>query len=203
MLPPTKTLPVSKESIRSLAGFAPALFSPNNIWKKDCFAISVATSWTKNSDRVDYRFFTFDESVRKAIDNVVAKRASAKLQLLDENADVIATERFIPEETIGVNERQDGFHTNLVAMYGSTPFGNGHASRLCGRQGNDMQGSIGMLAIVGPAFDGSGYSWSGLIPNFQVKQKNSMVVEVSIKLSLEEIKLIKDAKVEIAFENGK
>jgi len=198
-----KTLPISKESIRSLAGFAPALFSPNNIWKKDCFAIAVATSWTKNGDRVDYRFFTFDQSVRKAIDNVVAKRATAKLQLLDENADVIATERFIPEETVGINPHQDGFHTNLVAMYGSTPFGDSTASRFGGRQGNDLQGGVGGLAIVGPAFDGTGYAGAVRINAFSLQQKNSMVIEVPIKLSLEEIKSIKDAKIEIAFENGK
>ena len=63
---------------------------------------------------------------------------------------------------------------------------------------------LGGLAIVGPTFDGENRI-HGLreIGKCQVTQKGSMVMELPIKLSLDEIKLIKDVKVEIVFDNGK
>ena len=204
-------------SISPFPAFAPDSFSFEKInrtilWKKDLFTISVATSRTKSGDRADYRYFKVDPSVREVLLRVVAKRATAKLQLLDENAEVIATERFKPLEATPFNPAIEPLiQSNLLTMYGPYYVYNNKAEyrdfqvfRLDGTQVLDGSKDIGGLAIVGPTFDADiRIRGAYEIGSYQVTQKDSVVMEVPIKLSLEEIKLIKDAKVEIAFENGK
>ena len=185
---PSNAHSTTMDSILVLPAFTPDSFGrigelPG--WRKDLFTLSIATSRTKNGDRVDYNYFAVDSSIRKVLCKVVTKKATASLELLDENNDVIATERFEPKE--------EGFSTNLISLYGGGKEGY-EAYRLDGRL------DVGNLAIVGPTFDGG--NGGGFLNTLRITQKSSMIIELPIKLSLDEIKSIKDAKVEIAFESG-
>lgn len=174
-------------AVQELPIFAPRAFSPKNsasdfVWKVDVFTISVLTSITKSGDRADYRYFHFDLPLRNAVCKAVGKKSTAKLQLLDSLGRVIATDRFAP------NEGQ--FLGTLISLYGA-----GEHDRTVRRfDGEPQQGN---LCIIGPTFDYiDHYQWL----HGHMAQKRSLLFDVPIKLTHDELRSVQDAKVEITYE---
>ena len=181
-----KSLLSTLESIQEFSIYAPKAFAAGNpakdvVWNSDVFTITVLTSITKSGDRADYRFFQFEKSVRNAVYKAVAKRPTAKLQLLDSIGKVIATERFAADEM--------RFLGTLISLYGA-----GEHNRILRRfNGEPEQGN---LCIIGSTFS---YTEFGALDG-HMAQKRSLLFEVPIKLTHDELRSVQDAKVEITYE---
>ena len=72
-----------------------------NLNKKDHtvgnLSVAVSTSQTSAGDRMNIRFFLVDELLKPVLESFAAKKASGRLQLIDDSGNTIAAEDFKPK----------------------------------------------------------------------------------------------------------
>ena len=155
----------------------------NYKWKKGQVSIAVATSRTKAADSIDYKYYVLDHSLEKVLRAVAIRAGHCKLQLLEDDGSIVITDRFEP--LTEDKHRNDHFYGSLVVagiqydgrglLAGQDIFRNGENYEL-------------YLLSISPVFGD------------MKKQKTTLTISRSLTLSLDELKSVKDAKVEITFD---
>lgn len=133
--------------------------------------LAVAINRTNLADRIEYRYYILDASVEPVLKAIAARSSvSCKLQLLNSNGENIITDRFKDLE----HWRNNRGHND---PYVASPI--------------FVNGSINYM-ILSPVFliESGGY----------LCQKKTLKFARSLTLSLDELKSVKDAKVEITFD---
>ena len=152
-------------------------------WKKGQVSIAVATNRTKTADSIDYKYYVLDPSLETVLRAVALQAGQCKLQLLDAEGEVIATDRFEP---LGNSRSYGSFYGSLVSAEGEIPHG---SKRHLTRNQDDQKAKLYLLFIS--SVFGS--------PNLS-RHQTTLTIPRSLTLSLDELKSVKDAKVEITFD---
>lgn len=159
----------------------PKLFENRWHWKKGQVSVAVATNRTKAAESIDYTYFVLDPSLESELRAVLLRGGHCKLQLLDADGEVVATDRFEPmarlypqgpyiDASLVVGEGQPNENNNERVMLR----GNDPKERLC-------------LLYVSPVFG-----------DLQTLTTTLTIPRI-LNLSLDELKSVKDAKCEITF----
>ena len=163
---------------------------PTNLWKENQLTLAIATNRTKAADRIDYSVFVIDTSLRPILLDCGSRIGYARLQFLDADSEVIATDR--------VALMDGNFAGNLMSSFGC-PFGNlSYIYELgltqCKQNQNDFVDAShnAYLFMVSPIFLQSRIN--------RLSHKPRLIFPCKLTLGLEELKRIKDAKVEMAFD---
>ena len=152
----------------------PKLFERRGTWKHDQVSIAVATNRTKPADSIDYKYYSLDPSLEAVLRAVALHAGQCKLQLLDAEGDIVATDRFELEEK-SRNGSGSFFGSPIVAFRGTvySPDGNSR----------DKLFHISISPVFGD----------------MRRQKTTLTFSRTLALSLDELKSIKDAKVELTY----
>ena len=164
----------------SLEEWMPKLFvssqRSNKEWKADQVTIVVAVNRTKSAESIDYKYFSLDPSLEKVLRSVAFRSAECKLQLLDADGEIMVTDRFNPFDK----------YSPLVTTAG----GNGH-TELIGRDRlayyREYEYKLSIVFIA-PVFGDT------------TEVATQLTFARPLTLSLDELKSVKDAKVEITFD---
>jgi hypothetical protein len=156
--------------------------------------VCIATNRTKSGGTQDCRYYILDLSLVPVFDELLHRSCECKLQLLDDEGEVVYTDRFSP---VGLLNDTGNFVGTLV------PSG----EVLKGHQ------TTGAVVFVGPVF---GYMNSGRlqpdklmvpVPEYASYKRSvesiatSLHIPRKITLSLDELKSVKNAKIELVEPN--
>lgn len=166
--------------------------------------IAVATNRTKAGDRIEFKYFQVDNSLQPMLAEIASRTGKGKLQLLDNEAGNIATERF--PLSVGKRDKYSDPKLNISGATLITAFGSSNLgwfkTNLTGIQNSsdsksslNQQKKLSQIFFISPVFfwydEESSYGSLG--------HQLAPTIAIQIKLSLEELKLVKDTKVEINF----
>lgn len=165
--------------------------------KLEALTLAVASNRTKGSEKIDYKVYQLDPSLRQLLASVASRRGKGKLSLLDESGESISTERF---DLAGSNGRGNlaAFAGTLLAAFGGK---NGDRSKIyesgltvCQQYRDEFDAAMkdSCLFIISPTFFASRTN--------SLAQMPQLIIPIELKLSLDELKAVQDAKVEITFE---
>ena len=158
----------------------PKLFS-DVTWKNNQVSIAVAARRSNaNHDRIDYKYYSLDPSLETVLVAVATMTGECRLQLLDVEGEPIATDRFNPMQ---------------VRDYCSLFLARTRGTKNAGR----VQGGRTLLAVerniekvrVHHMFLAPYFNNGQIIPAF--------IISRTLTLSLDELKSIKEAKIELTF----
>jgi|GEM_PF-2400284 len=153
-------------------------------WKAEQVAIAVAVNRTKSADSLDYKYYSLDPSLETVLRRIAFRSGQCKLQLLDAEGAVVITYRFdLYEKNSSYNS--DHFYGSLVAT------GMDYDSRiqlLARDELDNYKDHKLLLLFIAPVFGDT------------TRQKTRLTLSRSPTLSLDELKSVKDAKVEITFD---
>lgn len=161
----------------------PKLFDENRILKEDQVPIAVATNRTKAADRIDYKYYLLDTTLQTVLKAVSFREGHCKLLLFDAEGEIVATDRFEPVEQL--LDRGASFNGSLVVARGRPT--NSYGPIFTKIRKDDSKAKLLMLFIA-PVFG-----------SFDT-QKPVLTISRSLTLSLDELKSVQDAKVEITFD---
>lgn len=153
--------------------------------KQDQVTIAVATSRTKTADRIDYSYFILDTSLQPILAEFASRAGQGKLQLIDAEGESIATERF--------SLFSDGFAGTLVSAFGELSGTYELGLTLHDRFEFESSKNKARLFVVSPVFLTHDTNSLG--------HKVALTFSRNMNLSLDELKSVKDAKVEIIFDD--
>lgn len=170
----------------------PNLFAPNKVWKNNQLSIAVAARRTSaNHDRIDYKYYSLDPSLEPVFVAVATMIAECKLQLIDAEGEAITTDRFNPMQ-VG----RDYCSLFLALRRPKFPWGDmiNHPMNNRGRQQSEYLGPVEpnrekvrvQHIFLAPYFNG------GLIVP-------ALTIPRTLTLSLDELKSLKEAKIELTF----
>lgn len=141
-------------------------------------ALSVAfeENRTKSGDSIDYRYFMLDHSFQSEIATAASKIVQCKLQLINFDGEVIVTERFtVPSPIASYGSdflRELGLSTDRVRKYP-----------------DEFKPEEAQIFLLGSVFFSSGMS--------TFRHTTSPAWSSELSLSLDELKSVKDIKIEI------
>ena len=153
----------------------PKLFDERGTWKKGQVSISVATNRTKTADSIDYKYYALDLSLETELRSVALRKGHCKIALLDVEGDIIATDRF---ELVEKSPNGSG------DVYGSVISAFSEDYQLV----NDRPKAKLFHLSLSPVFGD------------MRRQKTTLNISRSLVLSLDELKSVKDVKMEITFD---
>jgi len=181
------TSPTDDRFVGTYFEWVPKLFQDidQQRWREDRVSIAIATNRTRTADSIDYKYYTLDPSLEKVLKELLLREGQGKLQLLDTEGESVVTDRFELREPSS-NGTED-FYSSLVASVGAYP--EGGYTRLTAQE---CKG----LPRAKPVF----LSISSVFGNME-KQKTKFTISRSLTLSLDELKSVKDLKVEITFDD--
>jgi hypothetical protein len=145
----------------------------------DATVLAVAVGRTPNGDRIDYRYYVVDTSLRPVLLGLATRGGEAEMQLLDDSREVIKTERFRTDSLVF------GASTQLIL-------------RLSG--GETSQQDYSQYASVAEIFFVNNVFYYGDKFDCALFQRPELSLPVVLNLSLDELKSVKDATVEITFD---
>lgn len=167
-------------------------------WKQNALTLAVASNRNSAGDRIEYSAYQLDPSLQHLLAGLASRRGTGKLTLLDSNSDSVTTERF---ELAGGNGRGNdaAFAGTLMSAFGSP---DGLRSRLyeLGLTIRDQERVLDIesnrksacLFIVSPTFFATRTNSLAHLPKLSIP--------LDLNLSLDELKSVQDAKVEITFD---
>lgn len=167
-------------------------------WKENTLTFAVASNRNSAGDRIEYTAYQLDPSLQYILAGLASRRGMGKLTLLDSNSDSVTTERF---ELAGGNGRGNdaAFAGTLMSAFGSP---NGSRSDLyelgltvySQQQGTETESArkAACLFIASPTFFATRTNNLAHLPQLSIP--------IDLSLSLDELKSVKDAKVEITFD---
>lgn len=164
-------------------------------WVSKDFTIAVATLISKDSSRINWNYYLFDESVGKVVLRAASRQVECKLSFLDAEDQLVAVDRFDPQ-----NDVLDHRHFNLcrdllVCLWGGTsnvPDG----FWLQGREAYmKSEGFRPKLGFVAPLL--FGWAWRNDRRDFHYVP--TLTIPRKITLSLDEWKMISKIKCELTF----
>ncbi len=166
----------------------PKVLDKDRLFKKDQVTVVIATNRTKTANSIDYKYYVLDPSLEPVLRPLASREGQCKLQLLDAEGEIVVTDRFEPVD------RPDGygFYGSLITAFKSdSAFGVDMELPFSMRgpklnKGN-QEGKLKLLAI------------SSVFGNMEIL-KTKLTISRSLTLSLDELKSIKDVKVEITFD---
>jgi hypothetical protein len=179
-------------SVLPLTSIVPSVFMkrPNAelfSMKKE-FALVVETSRKKNGDTVIYRGFKLEPASAMALRSIFASHGHAILKMTDSQGNIVATSKVEP--AVELNGKNFGASLTSVFVPSREDYIAGYGL------GTFDQGAICLIASMFNDNNHGGSPYSSVF----LLQRSSIDFEVSIKLSHEELRSVKDAKVEISFE---
>lgn len=165
----------------------PRMINNYDNWvNKDQVSICIATNRTKIAEKIEYKYYGLDPSVEPVLKAVALRQGKCKLQLLDTEGESVATDRF--ELVENLRNGSGRFYVAPTSAYGSKTYD----SRMWGisrdsvTDGNSHH-KVNLLSIS-PVF--GDMKWV----------KPALTISRTLTLSLDELKSVKDAKVEITFD---
>ena len=153
--------------------------------KADIISIAVATSCTKAADSIDYKYFVLDSSLEPVVRAMAFRAGQCKLQLTNVDGEVIATDRFTPVEKI---EWQDAFFGSVITR------------KELGYNGIERTITNIFLAPVFGRMEPITSDHERQNSRTLEKVKTTITIPRTLTLSLDELRSVKDAKVEITFD---
>ena len=163
--------------------------------------IAVATHRTANADRMEFRYFLVDNSLKVEMNNAVFRRGKCLLKLLDSDTTAIAVDHFAlysRKRSITFDYR-DYYACNLATLGAACETGQLHMTGP--KEGESEHGydeirnkKHSLLFIVAPVFFH--------LEEFEgtMEQVPKLTFTRSITLSLDELKSVQSLKCEIAFD---
>ena len=159
-------------------------------WKRlrpDRVVVALATQRTERSDRFDYRYYLLDNESRATLVDVAFILPKGKLTLTDPAGKTIASDRF---------DLVDGKHyegTLIMPVKNHLGSGDIYVSSRAGRGGGDVENEkkFSTCFFISPAF---------LRGSNRLEQRPSFVLNRTVTLSLDELKSVQAAKVELLSE---
>lgn len=164
--------------------------------RQEVLALAIATSRNKAGDKIEYRVFDLDPVLRQTLAGIASRGGKGKLTLLDSSGETVSVERF---KLMGSNGRgnNSAFAGTLISAFG-IPDGNrshlyelGLTVQYDSRNVKDIQQAACLFA-VSPTFFASNTNTLAQLPR--------ILIPIDLSLSLEELKAVQDAKVEILFD---
>lgn len=166
-------------------------------WKSDHLAIAVATSRSKAAERIDYSVYFIDPVHRPILIEIASRTGRGRLQLLDAAGNTIARERF------SLARANDSLAGTLVAVFGGP---------------SDFPLSVSELGLpllpnkvsAYRPIESEGREFVFILsPTFYATQtartlghRPHFTIPCELSLSLDELEAIKDAKVEVTFDDS-
>ena len=149
--------------------------------KEKTLALVLDSGRTKKGDSIDYRYFMLDYSLQQDLVALATRGGKCKLQLLDVDSEVVVTEAFtIPSPVSSFGEK--GSHLYELGLSG----------RKKGNYEHDSDARIAQVFLVNSVF---------LAPRTNRLEHTPVgTASVTLTLGLDELKSVKDAKVEITFD---
>jgi hypothetical protein len=187
--------------IRLLSDWVPTAFDgqgPIPYLKLDVLTVAIASSRTRAGDKIEFNIYRLDPSLRPVLAALASRCGKGKLSLLDAGGDTIAAESF---DLFAGNGRGNefAFAGTMISGFG-TPHGNRSDVYEMGlttlrqqrRTEIESAQNNSHLFIVSPTFFATRTN--------RLQQMPSFSIPVELTLSLDELKTVKDSKVEITFE---
>ena len=166
-------------------------------WKENTLTFAVASNRNSAGDRIEYTAYQLDPSLQYILAGLASRRGIGKLTLLDANSDSVTTERF---ELAGGNGRGNDadFAGTLMSAFGS-PYGDTSTMYEMGLTLRDPDSGIDIesnrkarLFMLSPTFFENETNNLAHLPQLSIP--------IDLSLSLDELKSVQDAKVEITFD---
>ena len=160
----------------------PKSFDRNGRGKEGQVTLAVATNRTKLADSIDYNYYALDASLG-AVLKAIASRSygNCKLQLLDTDGEIISTDRFESRQV-----------WNEVAHFNASPICIPDCSQLPAEYWKRPDTKPSVLILSSVFLEPTMYTGTYVTP--------TLIFSRSLTLSLDELKSVKDAKVEITFD---
>ena len=164
----------------------------------DLLTVAIATTQTKASDKIEFNVYRLDPSLQPLLAVLASRCGKGKLSLLDAGGDTIAAHSF---DLFQGNGRGNdfAFAGTLISAFGTPDGTRSHVyemglTTLRHQRGADIRSAQknSILFIVCPTFFATRTN--------SLEQLPSISVPVELNLSLDELKSVKDAKVEITFD---
>ena len=175
-----------------MAGWMPKSFSGGGHYtahtKSEYTTVALTTQRSKAADRLECRYYLMDKSLQPLLADVGSRKGSGKLSLLDADGNVIVVDRFSLSERVPWNPQT--YEGTLIAPAGNSGFGfymfdTQYEPVYCKKQ-------HALFFWISPVF---------ILPRTNsINYKPSLQVTRTVSLSLDELKSVKDARVEITFD---
>ena len=149
----------------------------NKEWKTGQVTIVVAVNRTKSAESIDYKYFSLDPSLEKVLRSVAFRSAECKLQLLDADGEIMVTDRFNPFDKYSplVTTAMGSGSPDLISVDQLAYYRQHEAYKL-------------YIVFIAPVFGDT------------TEVATQLTFARPLTLSLDELKSVKDAKVEITFD---
>lgn len=174
-----------------MAGWMPKSFSGSRViahLKTEYMTVALTTERSNAADRLECRYYLIDKSLQPLLADVGSRKGSGKLSLLDANGEVVIVDRFSLSERVPRNS--DTYEGTLIAPAGDNGFG----FYMFDTQYEPVyyKKQHALFFWISPVF---------IRPRTnRLNYKPSLQVTRTVSLSLDELKAVKDAKVEITFD---
>ena len=186
------SLPWDRDGLNPLMKVIPEISNGRSFTQNGQLAVALNTRTSKLGDRMEYRYFIVDDTMRDVLTEPLRLTPECTLTFVSKSEEAIATERFNPNMGFDLRRQaiaQSRWPVSLHAVMGSA--GNGINTFLDNEQ--DLKyGRKGQIFLFSTAFFGKsngGVAW----------QKLSIDVSRNIELSLGELKDISTVKCELRF----
>jgi GYF domain 2 len=147
--------------------------------------VALTTQRSKTGELLECRYYLMDKALQPLLADVGSRKGSGKLSLLDANGKVVVVDRFPLSERVPWNTQT--YEGTLIAPAGNTQngvymFGGEYESTYVNRQN-------ALCFWISPVF---------VLPRTNdINYKPSLQVTRTVSLSLDELKSVKEAKVEV------
>jgi len=170
----------------------PELFSGKREWVADKFGVAVATLLSKDSLRMDWKYYILDEKLRDTVLRAFTRQAMCKVSFVDGDAQLVCVERFDPR---AIGDRGETSPMKGLLMSPFIDFASCDLAR-CTSVSQLPKGELKpRVAFVAPVLfsqsDDGGLSY---LPKFTIPR--------TIKISLDELKRVAKVKCELTFRAG-
>jgi len=169
-------------------------FTEFNILPKNKCAIAICKQKTNNYDRIEYKYFIIDKSVKNLFLEKSFIRYQAKVVFEDENENVLFTDKFDADQNDMYDKGKNYDGTLIAPIFfndGSMHFFIGNKKGVMEKL--DIKNEV--IFFVSPMFLNFGEDYHNSSRMFEYLPK--LNIEQKVKLSLGEIKNIKKVKVEL------
>lgn len=166
--------------------------------KLDVLTVAIAASRTKTSDKIEFNVYRLDPSLQPLLAALASRCGKGKLTLLNAGGDTIAADSF---DLLAGNGRGNAFAFagTMISAFGTPDGVTSHVyemglTTLRQRHETDIESAKqkSRLFIVSPTFFATRTNSLQQMPSFSIP--------VELNLSLDELRSVKDAKVEITFD---
>lgn len=165
----------------------PKVFTNGHTWRPGQVSVSIGTNCTQAGDSIDFKYFALDPHLEPVLRAVALRKGNCKLQLLDAAGEIILSDQFEPSYQNDVGHRVSIYGT-LTNAYRDERLGGSTFLMPSGQYNSETK--LQHLSVAPVFFENAS----------MFRQKAKLAFPRTLTVSLDELKSLQDARVQITFD---